>query len=191
MIGHVDWTKIQSSKPLVTSPPPLYTLPGSDVISRHCAAEGETKYEQLMTQKNSEANRGTAARLPHTNAAAWSEQSAMLCAVPLSCTLWGQRMRYACATRPGLFADLGGLVCGLHSSDAALTVPSTSLSTSSATSVRAGAWVRRVVAVGEGSGGCERESRGSQRHGTSGETGCAVGGGGGGGGGRSEGYAKP
>ena len=76
-------------------------------------------------------------------------------------------------------ADLNGLVCGVYSSDAALKVPSTSLITSLLIPVRAGAWVRRVVAVGEGSGGCEREDRGSQRHGTSGD------------GGRSEGHAKP
>ena len=58
--------KIQSSKALVTEPPCLYVLPGSDAISRHPAAEGATKHDQPMPQTNSEASRGTAARLPQT-----------------------------------------------------------------------------------------------------------------------------
>ena len=72
-------------------------------------------------------------------------------------------------------ADLGGLVCGLHSRDAALKVPSTSLSTRSAIPVRVG---NGVVIVGEVSGGCESDS-GSQSR-ASGESGCADAGGGGG-----------
>ena len=88
MIGHVGSTKIQSSNPLVTAPPFLYVLPGSDERDRQAAAEGETKHEQAMTQMNSGRRCGTAARLPQTNAAARSEQSAVLCAVlPLSRTL--------------------------------------------------------------------------------------------------------
>ena len=76
-------------------------------------------------------------------------------------------------------ADLGGLVCGLHSRDAALKVPSTSLSTSSAIPIRVGA---EESEVGEGRGGCKSDN-GSQSHRASGERGCVdcVGSGGNGG----------
>ena len=68
-------------------------------------------------------------------------------------------------------ADLGGLVCGLHSRDAALKVPSTSLSTSSAIPIRVGA-EESEEEVGEGRGGCKSDN-GSQSHRASGERGCA------------------
>ena len=159
-----------------------------------------TKHAETMAQKSIiDPSCGTAARLPHTNAAQ-SEQSTQ-CAkayqylsvahYPLvqldKPSVHTQHSRQ----EGSLLADLNGLVCGVYSSDAALKVPSTSLITSLLIPVRAGAWVRRVVAISEGSGGCKREGRGSQRHGTSNESGGAIGGGGGGGGGRSEGCAKP
>ena len=79
-------------------------------------------------------------------------------------------------------ADLGGLVCGLHSRDAALKVPSTSLSTSSAIPIRVGAEESEDVVVDEGRDGCKSDN-GSQSHRASGERGCVdcVGSGGNGG----------
>ena len=48
------------------------------MAERQAAAEGATKHEQPMPQTNSEASRGTAARLPQTNAAGRSEQSTVV-----------------------------------------------------------------------------------------------------------------
>ena len=184
--------KIHLSKAeVVAGEASLYVSPGSAERDRQAATEGETKHEQHMIQMNGEARCGTAARLPHTNTQLRGQSCAVLCDVlPLYCLSLAHTGGSARPARPsghvhttdgmaGLLADLAGLVSGLYSSDAALKLPSTSLSTSSLIPVRAGAGVRRVVAVGEGSGGCEREDRGSQRHGTSGD------------GGRSEGHAKP
>ena len=93
-----------------------------------------TKHAETMAQKNIiEPSCGTAVHLPQTNAAQ-SEQSTQY-AASLSHSTLARR------------TDLGGLACGLHSIDAALKVPSTSLSISSATPVRAGACIRRVVTL--------------------------------------------
>ena len=93
-----------------------------------------TKHAETMAQKNIiEPSCGTAVHLPQTNAAQ-SEQSTQY-AASLSHSTLARR------------TDLGGLACGLHSIDAALKVPSTSLSISSATPVRAGACIMRVVTL--------------------------------------------
>ena len=93
-----------------------------------------TKHAETMAQKNIiEPSCGTAVHLPQTNAAQ-SEQSTQY-AASLSHSTLARR------------TDLGGLVCGLHSSNAALKEQSTSLSINSATHVWAGACIRRVVTL--------------------------------------------
>ena len=145
--------KIQLSKAAVVAEEAcLYILPGSAERDRQSAAEGETKHEQAMTQTSSEGRCGTAVSLPQPQRTVRAE----CCAVPLSRTLGTAHAPHVLLyyTRPAatalspqarFLADLGGLVCGLHSSNAALKEQSTSLS--SATHVRAGACIRRVVTL--------------------------------------------
>ena len=145
--------KIQLSKAAVVAEEAcLYIVPGSAERDRQSAAEGETKHEQAMTLTSSEGRCGTAASLPQPQRTVRAE----CCAVPLSRTLGTAHAPHVLLyyTRPAatalspqarFLADLGGLVCGLHSSNAALKEQSTSLS--SATHVRAGACIRRVVTL--------------------------------------------
>lgn len=129
-----------------------------------------TKHAATMARMDEEKYR-TAARLPQT-----ITQLA-------SCTTGGSlaglyhEWRRPTNTLP---RRLGSLVCGVYSSNAALKVPSTSLSTSSVIPIRVG--IGDVV-LGEVSDGCESDN-GSQSR-ASGKSGCADAGGGGGR------YAKP
>ena len=147
--------KIQLSKAAVVAEEAcLYIVPGSAERDRQSAAEGETKHEQAMTQTSSEGRCGTAVSLPQPQRTVRAE----CCAVPLSRTLGTAHAPHVLLyyTRPAatalspqarFLADLGGLVCGLHSSNAALKEQSTSLSINSATHVWAGACIRRVVTL--------------------------------------------